>query len=692
MTAAPGPCYRFAKPAQLLLLHKAGLAETLIIDPSSALDAGSITGCGARAIAVDAGGDLFWVDGQGRLSGAGCAAFPTDVGCSSNEAVRIVAGRKRLWVLCRGADDGLVQFDIDTLHRLIDLEAGKVIDIAPDGRDGLWLLEGKSVAHISSRGRRDRDGFGLKESAIQIGAVGGVIGALTTNGMCLLIHHADTGRTLSVELHDALGEGANWVDVSLSAAAGAFLLAGTIETAGSSEPRFVLVDTHGNIIVHGRWRDNLGPKLVVLAGGDLLALFEDGPDSWKLRRFQNIVRRGSHRIVTPALDTEVPEGRWLRADLTATLPEGATLEMRWAATSDQGLRRTVDNILADQKLTESARLAFLDELLPWTKPFTYLGEASDASEQAMPAQETFALPLHDAEGSTLWVDAQLRSHGAPDGPIFTALTIFHEAESLMDHLPAVYRHKGDGDRTLRRLVGVLEATTQDIDQRIGRLAERLDPKRTPQHWLPDLAQMLGLPFHDALSEDMQRALVGAAPAILAGRGTRRGLLAMLQALFPDRPIQVTDRTEQLIPVALNKSGRLPALLAGPSARIPKLNARLILKRTALCPASACTDSLVAPSSEVLVVVPATRGERRRYGDALRAMIAAMLPAGIGLRLQWETWAGATGELPEAVLTILDSPMPVSLGDGPALGRGRAGGRMDARLDRGGTVPSGHRIL
>jgi phage tail-like protein len=249
---------------------------------------------------------------------------------------------------------------------------------------------------------------------------------------------------------------------------------------------------------------------------------------------------------------------------------------------------------------------------------------------------------------------------------------------------------------MRRLIGVLEATTQDLDARIGRVAERLDPARTEPRWLPGLAAMLGLPFDTSLSEAMQRDLVAAAPAILAGRGARAGLLALARALFPHRDVSVVDRTGQLSPATLGGGGfagsRLPALVSGPSARIPRLNARLVLGRTPLRPAGPCADNSVAPAPEVAVTIAASGLERRRYEAAIRQMLEALIPAGVRLRLRWTGWNGAVGTDSGAVLTSVGEPRPLRLGAGQALGAARIGGRRIPRLDRGGATSVHHRLL
>ena len=398
--------------------------------------------------------------------------------------------------------------------------------------------------------------------------------------------------------------------------------------------------------------------------------------------------------MTPPLETISPAGTWLRAEVVARLPEGATLGLRWAATADAALAASVEHDLADAKLPMTKRLARVEKLLDglWSKTFTYVGEPHEGA----PPPERFAFPLHAAAGPLLWVDLSIARNTADAAPEIDTLLVIHEARSLMDNLPAIYSGDGDRDGTLRRLVSVLETTTQGMDHRIARLADRLDPDRTSARWLPDLAAMLGLPFHDALTGEMQRRLVKAAPAILARRGTRLGLLAMLEALFPGRPIRVVDRTEQLIPISLGRDGvggrALPAMLAGPSIRIPRLNARLVLNRTGLCPTDACADPLVAPGPEVLVSIPARVREQRRFRDAVAQMIEAMVPAGVRVRLRWTPWRDHGAVDPGDVLTMIDAPERLSLGAGPALGRARTGGRAAARLDAEGTTPAGQRLL
>jgi phage tail-like protein len=684
MSALPGPAYHFRSQAQWARVARSGLPETLCLDPRNGIDAGTVGGCPIVALALSPAGRIYRLDARGVLSIDGAE------GPLIGTASRLIAGRQRLWALI-GCDKGdrsrLIQIDGETLHILLDIAADGVTDIAPDGRDGLWLLEGRSVRRITDSGGILGERHDLDRPARQIAAAEERVALLSRGGLRLTLLDPATGATLALDLRALAG--AEWVGKSakLHSAGSSFLIAGM----RGDGPRFLLIGTGGDLLATGSWRGNVAPVLLAASGNDLAGLFEsDG--SRRILRFADMLGSGSERRLTPALETREPGDTWLRAEVRARLPERATLRLRWAASGDGDLRHYVGLAVADSTQPMSRRLDRVDALLAdhWSPGFTYVGKRHDGEVPL----EYFAFPLHAAKGQLLWADIQIRRNNADAEPAIESLVVLHDGVSLMDDLPAIYRGDGDRDGTMRRLVGVLEATTQDIDREIGTLADRLDPERSGAEWLPDLAAMLGLPFHEALPEPMQRALLNAAPAILPQRGTRGGLLALFAALFPGRPVRVIDRTEQLVPLTLGPGlgRRLPALLSGPSIRVPKLNARLVLAKTALCPATACTDAAIAPMPQVLVVAPVTGAERRRYADAVTAMAGEMIPAGVRLRINWTHWRARTGAVPDDVLTMIDVPDPVSLGSGPGLGAGRTTGRRSGRIDGDGVTPAEHRLL
>ena len=701
MSALPGPFYRFRTDDQWRRVACAGLAGTAATDVDTGKDMGGITGCRVRTLALSPGGDLFWV-ADGRLLAAGREAPLAGVEGPRVGAVRrLVAGRNRLWALvfCGGEKDRrgrLVRIDAASLQVLTDAAADDVTDIALDGRDGLWVLAGDILHRIADSGAETARMDAPEPGASAVAVAGTRLALLAQDGRHVAMLDPATGAALRVNLSAFAGPGWIGEQASLSSAGDSVLVEGAVEIYSGgrriAEPRFFLIGAGGDLVGGGSWVGDRAPSPLAASGNDLFGLFDRSGEQ-RVLRFEGLALAGGERRLTPALDTVSPAGRWLRAEVKARLPEHSTLTLRWVASADEGLRRLVERTLADATRPMTWRLERVDEMLAgsWSDEFTYAGVDNDGHAPL----ERLAFPLHDANGPILWVDLSLRRNSAVAAPEIESLLVLHEAESLMDDLPAIYSGEGDRDGTLRRLVAVLETTTQGIDYRIGGLARRLDPRRTGDRWLPGLAAMLGLPFHDALSPEMQRGLVAAAPSILARRGTRRGLVDMVEALFPGRPIRVTDRTEQLVPIALGRgaAGRsLPALLSGPSIRVPKLNARLVLNKTALCRTNACSDAQIAPPPQVLIAIPASRDERLRYGEAVASMARAMIPAGVKLRLNWIPWRGGSRPVPDGVMTIIEPPGRLGLGDGPGLGRGRIGGRAGARLDGHGVTPAEHRLL
>jgi phage tail-like protein len=682
-----GPsCYRFATPAQKRACLTTGLAETLLLGPAGGEAVPGLTESGIRLVAAAPDGELFSIDGNGRLCAGG------ECGPAIANARRLAVGRDSLWVL---ADDGLHRFDRSTLQRLLTRDSGGAIDIAAAANGGYWRLRRARIDLFSADGRRTGKALRARRAARAIAVVGDTIFLLSDDSERLELLSIGDGRSVEIDLSRLLesagaGFGAGpdgFGEAELVQGQGRMLLR---RKRRDGWPEYLVLDAEGSVTARGRGEDGRPIRAIALAGDDLIAALGDGG---ALLRFAGAAAGGGARWLTPALETGSHGEGWLRAEVLARLPEGATLSLRWAALPDEALRRSVEALQADRSLAAGDLLAATAELLGpyWSPEYSYTGQPDEDGADAVARRLDF--PLEKDAGQFLWIYLKLRRNDAIRAPAIDSLTVHHGTERLIDHLPAIYRGDGDGDGTLRRLVGVMEATTHGIDRTIAGLAARLDPDRTEDRWLPGLAAMLGLPFDDALTPDMQRRLIGAAGALLVGRGTRGGLAALFEALFPDRTVRILDRSTQFIPVALGgpgfAGGRLPALLTGPTRRMPALNARLVLGGTPLSRPEG--DGLIAPMPEVLVSIPATGGERRRFEAAVRQMAEAMVPAGVRLRLRWLPWRRRPSGSPGDWLAVVDDPPPLGLGDG-RLGRAALGGRRDPKAESTPLGPTGHRLL
>jgi phage tail-like protein len=677
MTAAS--CYILATPEQKQVCLRTGLAETMLLDPKAAEP---VTGFGGvQLLAAGPDGRLFAIDEHGRLTAGG------DGGPAVEAARRIVVGRSRISVL---ATDGLHQFDRRTLQHLLTLDAGDTIDIAAAAGDGLWRLGHRRVERFGTDGRPAGDAIETGP-AERIAVAGGTIFLLYPGPERLELLASGDGRPVAIDLTRLLADAGAGVGPAPARFGGSELVHGGDQVLlwrreRDDWPDYLVLDSEGSVVARGR-HDHPSPiGMIALAGEDLVTAFEDG----LVKRFAGAAANGGARWLTPALDTGSHSETWVRAEVSAKLPEGATLSLRWAALPEQPLLQSIEAVQADRFLATADRLASATELLRnhLSPEFTYTGQPGNDGRAA----QRLDFPLPKGAGPFLWLYLKLRRNDAALAPSIEKLSVHHGSDSLMDHLPAIYRGSGDADGTLKRLVGVLEATTHGIDRQIAALAARLDPERTESRWLPELAATLGLPFDEALPTAMQRRLVGAAGTLLAGRGTRAGLAALFEALFPGRAVAIRDLATQRIPVALGGGGfagsRLPALLTGPSDRSPRLSRRLVLGRTRLSPVE--DGGRIAPMPEVVVRVPATGGERRRLGRAIRQMAEAMVPAGVRLTLRWAPWRrGRPAALADG-LALVEDPQPLELGDG-RLGRAVLGGRR-GRIDATSLGPGGHRLI
>jgi len=640
-------CLRMRLPAQHRLATERGeLLTTLSAAP--------------RGLIAFARDHFAWIGPDGALRRDSSCAGPM-----LGPKARLVASDPYIWAL---ADQTLVRIDAVTLQVLNRIAQGGAIDIAADGTGGVWLLTDRAILRLNARGDA-LSTLARSAPADRIAAAGNTLFLLDRASHELVLLRPD-GTPRRVAL-DQVGEGA-FTATEVQSGSSIVLLTGD----WSGAPGLVALDESGDVVFLGQWESE-SPLFVALAGRGLCAVFHEA-SGWAIRLFDHAIDSGGERLLTPVLESDTLAGDWLRAELVAKLPLGATLSIDWAAIGDEALAAIAQDVLDDDSLAHGERWRKLRAILPWSDaPIIYSGQQDVDPLVA----EAFAAPLGEASGNFLWLEFTIHRNEAAQTPEIVSLMVQHDSPGLMDYLPAVYRTPtGDGDGTLHRLVQVMEATFLDFDEEIGKLADRVDPDRTAQRRLAWLAQLLGLPFDDALDTAARQRLLHAAPRILSGRGTRAGVRALLTAVLGDRPYRIADRTEQFIPVTLGGGDcggtRLPAFLAGPSVRAAKLNARLVLSKTRLGGPDRHDAGPVTRAAELLVLVPVTAAEQRRLGAALRQMVEALIPAGIRLDLRWTNSGRAAGD---AILDVLGGVPMMALGAGMRPGAARLGGSCDPRL-------------
>jgi phage tail-like protein len=624
---------------------------------------------GALAPAIARGGDILWCDGSGSIYRLPAdedvargfpAPFPTA------DLSRLVATSRGLWVL-RGPPVSLQLYEEDSLARLLTVELqdtppvdiaaadhGAVVALVREQDREVWkVVRIDCAGHIGdrpvtlagltqalrfvflSRTRRfvvltgeahprlrwfAADGralFSLVVGAMHPCFTAGVIGSdgrdrvfvggadgPKLGGTCVLIHDADGNR---------LGE------VPLAAADAPMGLAGTRDT---------LVVTSGR----GLLRFQAG-AVVPDEAGEVRAL-----------------------LVTPKLYSPDREDgrRWLRIDVSATLPEGSSLELSAGATDDVQVRDRLTRIAGDVSLPASHRARMLlGEPDIWRAPTVFHGSGtSDASPVA------FSAPLFDVGERYLWVSVTLVA--APGGrlPAVTELAVRYPGHSLMDELPAIYRRgEADSGDFLRTLVGVLETTSQGLDARIASLGSLVHPSTASSEWLDFVARWLGLPWDNALSFDQKKRIVERAAKLAGRRGTRAGLETLLDALMPGTPRQfrVIDTTADLgfaiVGGAAIEGSALPAMLGGLAPWTTELGGGAALGAMRLPCEGQVDDGISRLTGTIVVEVAATAAERGAWEPWLRALIADMVPLTTRVRLRWIGTRARRGNRLDGTLTL-----------------------------------------
>lgn len=671
--SAPLQAYRLATPAQWQDGVLAGVAACA----DGRLRPFAPYGRAALALGPADGADLPAIgrDGSAWWRGAGGALYRLARGASRPEVfapyrfacgrLALAAGCSVLWLAGRGQGQ-LHCYDQHDLRELfeVELDGARIVGLAPAERDGLWVLvhgaHGQAIVRLDHAGRAARP-IPLKDQP-EFSAI-----AALGQPDCLALLARDGSRVSFVAAGRRPGPVLPTLALAaLEAGATARLLAGDgagglcIGIRDGSGRSAVLVCSVGGDL-EDRIALDAEPAGIAAAGAQLLVAGAGGATLYRSDE-ASAGTPASCELITPVLSSPArADGRgWLRAELSAQLPAGAWLEVKYAGTDDAELRAEAQRVARDRTLTPAQRLARLDKLLGgWSEPVRYSGSAGAG------APRTLAAPLFDARSEHLWLRIRLGASQGSALPRLGPVRVLYPDRSLMERLPAIYRNEERND-FLRSFVGVLEATTQDLDRRIAGLGALLDPASTDKAWLDYMARWFDLPWDDALETAQKRALLRAAPQILPLRGTRQALEAMLGALFPGAPprFTVSDTASGPGPARLNASA-LPALLSGLPAR-----ASVLGRRAALGQACLSKPAGVARPSRVRIEITASLAERRQAAPWLPAMVGALMPVTARAVLAWrETRTDGSGVILGAD-TVLGEAPDARLGENSVIGAAR----------------------
>ena len=654
-----------------------------------------------RAAAIGPEGIACWNDGAQRLWQAEPeAAEPVSVIVPAGlaGATHLALGRTQCWAADERPQIAAYLRDAPVQRLHVTLDVARIIDLAADGHDGVWVLAqraGQGLAlHVDCSGNVDNS---LEIASVcgpprAIACVDTRLVVLDANGTLLrwIDPQRSDAATLEVALHPARPGGCASVIGSLGGGEKNGATRARVAVGGVDAPAFGgdawVLTCDGD----GEWLPGaieLAEAPFDLACGADALLVTSAHAVWRWRLDAGATARrseGSASFITPTLDSPPAAGRapWLRAEVQALLPPGASLEIRCAGSDDAQQVAQLRALFAQADLAPALRRQRVTELLCWSAPLRFErieGSAPDAITACM-------LPLHAQRTRWLWIAVDLIAAPGAAAPRVVSLDVLYPDESLMQQLPAIYRRQGEKpDDFLRTLVAALDASVHGLDERIATLGRLVDPQDAPEPWLDAIARWLGLPWDDTLALATKRALLVAAPTLLEARGTRVGLRALLAALLPARRARIDDIGVDHGFARLG-GARLPALLAGWPCDAAVLNAKACIGQARLADTTRPIDTMAWLTGQVVIEIAATPAERRRWSPWLRPLLDAMTPLTARLHLRWiAPGAAQATPLLDDTLTLEADPLP-RLGNGATLGRSRLDARRVATLDGAGASP------
>ncbi len=661
-----------------------------------------------------------WLDDNDAVAG------PIEIDPSLAHSTRWIIDRDSLWAFDRKMPR-VHRYNRETIERdlTIDLanvtlgghagaSVAEVLDITSDGRRGLWVLVHSQrdrtwLVHLDCDGctRQQFETPCAAEPVRQVASAegGATLVLLTADGMRLwFVRAADgamlywrsvtdlancrTGERLASDTRNRIALGVRqrgqWALLLLNAAGDVLEgpLTKLFDKPKSRQQHETAVDSAAPALDAGQWRVDLAVSRdkVWIARRDGL-WFVDSTVKCEPGESQSVLLTPA--LLSPHVDTS--KG-WLRAEVLMNLPRGAVCTAEYASTNDERIATRLAGIAESSSMSaRSKQDSIWAELEPGRRaPFSVTGTVDSGT--------AVAIPLFESEDRWLWLRLTIVTPPDAAATSISALRVLYPNLSLVDQLPAVFRGPdGDVGQTLRRLVGALEATTHGIDEKIRSIAASLNPDTAPNEWLNYVARWLALPWDDALPETAKRCVLRSAALLLAWRGTRRGLNALVRCLVGDEArITLTDLTVDHAALRLGGErcvgGSLPAILAGVSPQTATLGGKAVLGRACIGNASARCDPLASIDPTVQIRVATARAQSSEMKVVIKDLIAQYLPVGVKLALTWQVradLAGPVGEGTGDALMVLDAEGSGALGTDSVIGRTVLTGRRTAMIDEAG---------
>ncbi len=235
---------------------------------------------------------------------------------------------------------------------------------------------------------------------------------------------------------------------------------------------------------------------------------------------------------SPGPPTLEATGTWIAGPLDSHIDRCAwdTIELGLDALPP-GSTASVATFTADAPLDPSVVAALPDDL--WSQSQSVTGMPPMPRRKPIDLSKPFVGLVQSTEGRYLWVRVTLGGDGYAS-PAVASIRARYPRRSWVGYLPAVFSEDDRSRRSLERFLAVLQATADGIDKSIGTIRRLFDPKAVPAGpFLDYLAGWLGVSIEEDWPDAQKRRHLAAAPGLLRGRGTVKGLRDALRVNLAD---------------------------------------------------------------------------------------------------------------------------------------------------------------
>lgn len=163
---------------------------------------------------------------------------------------------------------------------------------------------------------------------------------------------------------------------------------------------------------------------------------------------------------------------------------------------------------------------------------TYKNIVNDTWSSFLPNPGDALFDADISRGRYLWINIELIGSEF-DSPKIRSLRLYYPRMSYLRYLPAIYQEDESSRKMLESFLSIFESFFVDIEENIDSITQYFDPDGIPAEYISWLGSWLGLDIDETWTERKKRDLISRAPELYRMRGTRQGLMAILELYLGD---------------------------------------------------------------------------------------------------------------------------------------------------------------